>query len=329
MKALTYDRYGGPDVVEVKDVPRPTPKADQVLVRVQASAVNTADWRIRAADFPGILAVPGRLMFGLLRPRNHRLGSEYAGTVDAVGPAVTRFKPGDRVFGLSASGGASAEYVAVTENSAIAAIPASLGFDEAAALPFGGGCALVFIADFAKLTAGQKILILGASGGVGAYAVQIAKALGAHVTGVAGPTNQRFVQDLGADVVVNYQTTDVAGLSQRFDVIFDTIGAITPQVSRQLLVKGGIFLPLNFGLPEIGAALLNGLRDRKIRLAVSGDSSSNLLRLLRLLENGELRPVIQVRYPLEEAALAHAKVETRHRNGAIILTIAEPLGRSV
>ncbi|WP_421723282.1 NAD(P)-dependent alcohol dehydrogenase [Bauldia sp.] len=326
MKALTYTRYGPPDVVEVADVPRPEPGAGDVLVRVHASAVNTGDWRIRAAAFPGVLAIPGRLMFGLLRPRNQFLGSEFAGVVDAVGASVTRFAPSDAVFGFSASGGASADYIAVPETSAIAPIPAGLDFDEAAALPFGGLCALVFLADFAGLHAGQTVLIVGASGGVGAYAIQIAKALGARVSGVAGSDSQDFIRDLGADVAIDYRTTDITGLTERFDVIFDTIGVVTPRQSRALLKEGGLFLPLNFGLREIGAALLNSLRDRKIRLAVNGDTAEDLARLADMVESGDLRPVIDTRYPLEDAARAHAHVETRHRKGAIVLTIAQPTG---
>lgn len=321
MKALTYTRYGAPDVVEISDLPRPEAGPGEVLIRVHASAVNTADWRLRAAAFPGIMAIPGRLMFGLTRPRNTRLGSEFAGTVEAVGPQVTRFAPGDRVFGMQPNGGASAEYIAVAEDSAVAPMPASLGFDEAAALPFGGLCALVFLQDVAALRAGQHVLILGASGGVGTYAVQIAKALGAEVTGISGPDSQAFVSGLGADHTVSYRDTRLEDLPGGYDLVFDTVGAARPAEVFGLLKSGGLFLPLNFGLPEIGAALTNPLRARKIRLEVNPDRAEDLARLTGLVEAGSLRPMIDTRFPLAEARAAHALVETRHRQGSVILTM--------
>jgi NADPH:quinone reductase-like Zn-dependent oxidoreductase len=184
MRALTYSHYGPPDVVGIEDVPKPEIGPNDVLVRVMASGVNTGDWRVRAADFPGIMVVPGRLMFGLTKPRNRRLGTEFAGTIAAVGTDTTRFAVGDRVFGFSAKGGASAEYLAIDQDAAIAPMSSTLSFEEAAALPFGGLAALAFLTDFGALTADQDVLIVGASGGVGVYAVQIAKAFGARVPSV-------------------------------------------------------------------------------------------------------------------------------------------------
>lgn len=324
MKALTYSRFGGPDVVQITEVERPAPKADEILVRVHASAVNTGDWRIRAAAFPGIMAIPGRLMFGLFRPRNPRLGSEYAGVVQEAGALVSRFAEGDQVFGVMLSGGASAEYLAVPEIDAITKMPASLTFEDAAGMPFGGLCALVFLGEYAALKPGQRVLIVGGSGGVGAFAVQIAKALGAHVTAVSGPDSQDFVTDLGADETVDYRTTDIATLGERFEVVFDTFGAVSPKESRDLLVEGGLFLPLNIGLREIGAALLNRLRARKIRLAVNPDRKEDMERLAQLVEDGMLRPIVDSIYSLDDAAQAHARVESRHKKGAVVLRIVDP-----
>ena len=321
MKAMTYERYGGPEVVRVEDVDAPSPGDGEILIRVHASAVNTADWRIRAAAFPGILAIPGRLMFGIFSPRNPRLGSEFAGVVERVGPSAKRFKPGDRVFGMATSGGATAELFAVPETGAIAEMPASLTFEEAAAVPFGALCALVFLSEYASLKPGQKVLIAGASGGVGTYAVQIAKALGAHVTGVAGPESQEFVASLGADVTIDYRKSDLTALQGDFDVVIDTYGMISPKLSRNLLVEGGLFLPLNFGLREIGASFLNSLRTRKIQLAVNEDRMDDMLRIADLIEVGKLRPVIDSVYPLAEAAHAHRQVESRHKRGAVVLRI--------
>lgn len=323
MKALTYSQYGGPEVVQITEVETPTPVPDEILVRVHASSVNTGDWRIRAAAFPGIMAIPGRLMFGLFRPRNPRLGSEFAGVVDGVGASVSKFEEGDLVFGMTPLGGATAEYLAVSDSSAVAKMPASLGFEDAAGMPFGGLCALVFLGEYAALKPSQRVLIVGASGGVGAFAVQVAKALGAHVTAVSGPDSQDFVASLGADETVDYKTTDIASLGQRFEVVFDTFGAISPKASRELLVEGGLFLPLNFGLPEIGAALLNRFRTRKIRLAVNPDRMEDMERLAKMIEKGVVCPVVDSVYPLEEAVQAHARVESRHKLGAVVLRIVD------
>lgn len=321
MTALSFDRYGPPEVVQVTRVPIPDHGPGEVLVRVRASAVNTGDWRIRAAAFPGILALAGRLIYGLTAPRNPLLGSEFAGEVQSVGAQVTRFKPGDRVYGLVATGGASAQFLAVPETDAIAAIPTTLDYEEAAALPFGGLCALSFLSDFAHLSQGQRLLVVGASGGVGCYAVQIGKALGSHVTGVAGPDSQGFVAGLGADATIDYRASPLSQWPQDFDVILDTIGTLTPKDAWQLLRKNGLFLPLNFGLREIGAALLNPFLNKKTRLAVNKDTPEGLAQLSNLVQSGQLRPVIDSRFPLAQAELAHAKVETRHRHGSIVLIV--------
>jgi NADPH:quinone reductase-like Zn-dependent oxidoreductase len=321
MKALAYERYGPPDVIRVEEVPRPTPKPDEVLIRVHASSVNTSDWRIRAAAFPGIAALPARLIFGLSRPRNTRLGSEFAGVVEAIGKDVKSFVPGQRIFGITSKGGASAEYLALPETSAIEEMPEQLSFEDAAALPFGGLAALVFLEQFASLKANQRVLIVGASGGVGIYAVQIAKALGAHVTGLSGPDSQTLISSLGADVTLNYKKTKFPDIVDRFDVILDTVGVATPRQARKLLRQGGLFLPLNFGMRELVAALLNSFFDRKIRITVNPNTAKDLQRLAGLVRDRRVRPVIDTVYPLSEASAAHAHVETRHRKGAIVLSI--------
>ncbi|MEM6634684.1 MAG: NAD(P)-dependent alcohol dehydrogenase [Pseudomonadota bacterium] len=322
-KALSYSRYGPPSVVRVEEVPKPVPGRGEVLLRVHAGSVNTADWRMRAAAFPGILVIPGRAIYGLHKPRNPRLGTEFAGTVEDLGPGVTKFDLGDSLFGFKPSGGASAEFITVPQDSAVAKMPEHHSFEEAAALPFGGVCALVFLTDFARIEVGQNVLVVGASGGVGVYAVQIAKALGANVTGVSGPKSTALVHQLGADATIDYQATRMESVSARFDLILDTFGALSPRLARRLLVPGGLFLPLNFGLAELGAALLNPLRDRKIRIAVNGDKSEDLERLADLVQSGDVRPVIDTCYLLEDAARAHAHVETRNRRGAIILQIGD------
>lgn len=321
MRALTYENYGSPQVVEITQEPVPFPEEGQVQVRVQASAVNTSDWRIRAAAFPGILAIPGRLMFGIFAPRNKMLGSEFAGIVETTGEGISRFSVGDRVYGFTDKGGASAEFLTIGETSAIAAMPTSLGFAEAAALPFGALCALSFLSDIAAIKPTQKLLVVGGSGGVGTYAVQIGKALGAHVTAVAGTENQDYLLALGADETVDYKTTNVAAWPTGFDVVFDTVGGLRPAQALSLLAEDGKFFPLNFGLPELGAALLNPFRRRKTVLAVNQDTAEGLERLNSLIERGLLRPVVENAFTLAQAVEAHQLVETRHRRGSVVLTL--------
>ena len=322
MKALTYSRYGPPEVLEIEDVPRPEIGPKDVLVRVVASGVNTGDWRIRAAAFPGILVIPGRLMFGLTKPRNRRLGMEFAGTVEELGANTSRFAVGDRVFGFSARGGATAEYLAIAEEAAIAPMSSKLNYEEGAALPFGGLAALAFLTSFGALKADQDVLIVGASGGVGVYAVQIAKAIGAQVTGVAGPDNQSFITDLGADQAIDYTKTNLEITAGRFDVILDAAGVLPPKAALRLLKTAGVFLPLNMGLPEIGAALLNVFRSRKVKLAVNEDTAEGLAHLTQLVESRKLKPVIDSVFPLERARDAHARVESRHKRGSVVLRVS-------
>ncbi|MEM6324500.1 MAG: NAD(P)-dependent alcohol dehydrogenase [Pseudomonadota bacterium] len=324
MKALIHRRFGPPSVVELAEYDRLDPSATELLIKVRASAVNTGDWRIRAAAFPGILAIPGRLMFGLTRPRNPRLGSEFAGDVVAVGRNVTGFTPRDAVYGIKPGAGTSAEWIAIADDAAVAPIPDGLTYAQAAALPFGGLCALVFLHEYARLAAGQRLLIVGATGGVGCYAVQIAKALGAHVTGVAGADSQALLESLGADTALDYTRADPYSGADPFDVIFDTIGVLSPRQARALMTARGLFLPLNYGLREIGAALINPLRHRKIRLAVNPDRAEDLRRLSAMVSAGAVRPVIAQIYPLSEAVAAHAHVESRHKHGAIVLAVDTP-----
>lgn len=323
MRALVYERYGPPDVVSVAQVATPDVGPRDVRVRIHASAVNTGDWRIRAAAFPGVLAVPGRLMFGVVRPKNQRLGTEFSGVVDAVGAEARRFSVGERVYGFNPQGGASAEFMTIAETAAIAPLPTALSHTDGAALPFGALAAYVFLTRYAKLAAGQTLLVVGASGGVGVYAVQIAAALDAHVVGVAGPTNQDLVRALGASRAIDHTTPNWMDDAAQFDVILDTVGVLSPAAARARLTPRGLFLPLNFSMRELGAAMLNPFRSRKIKLAVNDDRAEDLLQLNALIQAGRLRPVIDSVFPLERAAEAHARVETRRKTGSVVLRIVD------
>lgn len=318
MKAATVHRYGPADVLQIEELPRPVPGRGEILLRVRAASVTTADWRLRAAAFPGGLALIGRLVAGLWRPRHLVPGSDVAGEVAALGTGVEGFEVGQRVVAVLGHGG-HAEYGLAKAEGAVAPIPEGMGFDEAAALPFGGLTALEFLRDVAKLRAGQKVLILGASGGVGAYAVQIAAALGADVTAVAGPRREAILRGLGAERVLDYRSDEITG---RFDLIFDTVGAMSWPESRGLLDKQGLFLPLNFGLRELGHLLRSKLSGGpRMALHVSGDSREGLESLLALWREGRLRPVIDSRFALDNIAEAHRLVETRHRAGAVVLEV--------
>ncbi len=325
MKAAITKTYGGPEVVTFAEIDRPEPGPGEMLIRVGAAGVTTADWRLRAAAFPGaISAVAGRLMFGIFRPRKHVLGSDFAGTVAATGPGVTGFAVGDRVFGFQ-FGGAHAEYMTVTADGAVTRTPDTLTDAEAAALPFGGLAALEFLDRFAKVQPGERVLVVGASGGVGAYAVQVARALGAIVTGVASGASLPLVEGLGADHVVDYRETDPADLTGPYDVIFDTIGRLDYARAAPMLARGGRFVPLNFGLGDLWKGRKAKRNGHAQILKVNGDSKEGLERLVAMIAAGQLRPVIDTVYPFDALREAYAKVETRRRRGAVVLEIAAPV----
>lgn len=323
MKAMVYHRYGGPEVVRPFEMPRPEAAEGEVLVRVTAAGITTADWRLRASAFPGGLWLPGRLMTGLFRPRKPVLGGDFAGVVDAVGTGVTRFKPGDRVFGFSGFG-AHAEYLTMLAEGAIATIPGGLSDQEAAALPFGALCALEFLRDVADVQPGQRVLVVGASGGVGGYAVQIARWLGAEVTGVASGENLSYVRALGAEETVDYQTEDVSQRDTMFDVVFDTVGAMDFRSAKRILAPNGLFLPLNFGLGDVPRAMWSGLgRGPRMKLHVNGDSRDGVQMLSSLVVEGHLKPLIDRVYPFDRIRDGYLHVEGRHRRGAVVLDIAD------
>lgn len=324
MKAAIYTRYGDADVVKLADLPVPAPGPKEVLIRTDASSVTTADWRLRASAFPGLLWLPGRLMTGLFGPRAPVLGMEIAGTVVACGADVQAFTVGQRVFGFSGGNG-HAEYIALPEDAPILPIPQGLSAAEAVSVPWGGLSALVFLRDVAKLRAGQDILIVGASGGVGLPAVQIAKAMGARVTAVASASRADLLRRLGADRVIDYRAEHPASARQAYDVVLDTVGTTNLRQMAPTLRRGGVFVPLNFGGREIRQALMDKLTGRRrIALAVSEDHKEDLQILCDMLRDGALTPVIDSRYPLDRIRDAYAKVETRHRAGAVIIDVIPP-----
>lgn len=322
MRAAVADRYGPPEVVQIRDMPRPAAKPGEVLVRVEAAAVTTADWRIRASAFPGGLWLAGRLMMGLSKPRNPVLGNAFAGVIEEIGAGVTEFAVGTAVYGFAPTG-AHADYLTMPASGAIAPTPTGLGPEDAAALPFGAASALEFLRDVADVKPGQNILVFGASGGVGSYAVQIAKALGADVTAVASGANEGLVRSLGADRFVDYQTTNPATDTARYDIVLDTAGVTDFKTVKHLLKKDGAFVPLNFSLGDTFRALRSKLGAGPVmKIAVSGDTRAHLDTLSEMVDRQEVRPVIDQVLPLGAIRQAYARVESRHAAGTVVLALA-------
>jgi NADPH:quinone reductase-like Zn-dependent oxidoreductase len=325
MKAITQRRYGGPhEVLEFRDVDRPEPGDEQVLLRVHASSVNPADWFMLVGR-PYVL----RLAFGLTRPKHQVPGRDVAGTVEAVGAKVTRFSPGDEVYG-ELSGGAYAEYVVAAEDAALAPKPAGLGFAEAAAAPLAGITALQGMRDAAGVRAGQRVLVNGASGGVGTFAVQVARSLGAHVTGVCSTRNLELVRSIGAEEAVDYTREDFTRGGQPYDVIFDLIGSHSMSAYRRVLRPDGVYVASTgkpggsvLGpMPYILRVALSSLRGRpKMKVFPAKSNPDDLRALARLIEDGAVKPVIERSYGLPETAEALAHQGEGHAQGKTVVTV--------
>jgi NADPH:quinone reductase-like Zn-dependent oxidoreductase len=298
MKAIVKTRSGPPEVLQLREVSKPAPEPEEVLIRIRAATVTRGDVVVRR--LPGIMLLALRLFMGI-RPKKIP-GTELAGEIEAVGEAVSRFQPGDPVFGTTgrSSTGSYAEYICLPEGFALAIKPANLAFDEAAALPVGGYTALYYLRP-AGIRPGQKVLVYGASGSVGNCAVQLARHYGAEVTGVCSTRNVELVRSLGAARVIDYTQEDFAAGGDRYEVIFDAVGKTSLEASRKVLASEGRFLTVQKGLARGSLEDLNTLKD--------------------LAEAGELRPVIDRRYPLEQAAEAHRYVETGRKAGNVVLVV--------
>jgi NADPH:quinone reductase-like Zn-dependent oxidoreductase len=322
MKAAIYESYGPPDVVRITDVEKPTPKDDEVLIKVRAASVNPLDWRLMKGE-PRLL----RLFFGLRKPRLGRPGVDAAGEVEAVGSNVTQFKPGDEVFG--ACRGAFAEY-ACTGESKVAMKPSDVTFEQAASINVAGLTALQGLRDKGKLQPGSKVLINGAAGGVGTFAVQIAKAFGAHVTGVCSTRNIDLVRSIGADEVIDYTRSDFTTGNQRYDLILDCVGNHSFSACRRVLNPVGRFVMVGaphdlsvIGLltPMIKTILLSAFVRQKAVMFIAKSSQDDLTLLGELIVTGKLKPIIDGRYSLSDAANAIRIVEEGHARGKVLIIL--------
>ncbi len=324
MKAIVYHRYGGPEVLRCEEVEKPTPGDDEVLVRVRAAAVNPMDYGLMSGTYLM------RLMTGLRRPKRTRPGADLAGEVEAVGRSVTRFRPGDAVFGVAR--GAFAEYVCAPEDK-LAVKPANISFEQAAAIPVAGSTALQGLRDKGRVQPGQKVLITGASGGVGTFAVQIAKALGAEVTAVCSTRSADLVRSIGADRVIDYTREDFTRSTTRYDLIFDAVGNRPLSACRRVMTPRGIFVPVGVRaggrwigpLPHLLRLLASRpLVRQTVAFFVARITPEDLHALAQLIEAGKVTPVVDRCYPLSEVPEAVRHLKEGHPCGKVVVTVDHP-----
>ena len=317
MKAVVYTKYGPPDVLELKEVEKPEPKDNEVLIKVRATTVTPMDWHLRQ---PGMNVI-ARMIAGPIKPKNPILGVEFSGEMEAVGKDVKRFKPGDQVYGGAPPFGAHAEYVCMPENK-VGIKPANMTFEEAAGVVFAGTTALKFLREKGNIQEGQKVLVNGASGGVGTFAVQIAKYFGAEVTGVCSTANLELVQSLGADEVIDYTKEDFTKEGQTYDIIFDAVSKRSFSQCKGSLNKKGIYLSTVATVPLLLQMLWTSkIGDKKAIFALLPFTPEDLIFLKDAIEAGKVKTVIDRTYPLSEMAEAHKYSENGHAKGKIIITL--------
>ncbi len=323
MKAIVCPKYGPPEVLQLVEMEKPVPKPNEILIRIKATTANGADARIRGADFPSIFNFPVKLTMGFKGPRKKVLGVEISGIVEAVGEKVKNFKPGDEIFASSgAAFGGYAEYVCLPKKTVMSIKPKNMTFEEAAAVPH---CALAAVHFLRKgnVSEGKKVLIYGAAGGIGTFAVQLAKVMGAEVTGVCRADGFEMVQSIGADKLIDYTAKDFLEQFETYDVIFDTVGKAPVKSCVEKLAPGGMYLSaVHLELPRI----IEGIKcsfssGKKVIGGVATYTTGNLNNLKQLIEEGQLKTVIDKKFSLEQMAEAHRYVDKGHKKGHVVISV--------
>jgi len=332
MKAIVCTKYGPPEVLELKEVDKPVPKDNEILIRVHAASVNYGDLLARnfkeisprKFNMPLLLWIFAKLFFGVRKPKTTILGSEFAGVIESVGKDVKRFKAGDPVFGYRGQNmGAYAEYLCVPENGTVAKKPANMTFEEAAVVPYGAIMAL-YLLKKQNIRPGQKVLINGASGGIGSAAVQLARHFGAEVTGVCGTPRLGYVKSLGADKVIDYNQEDFTKSGETYDLIFDILGKSSFSRCKNSLSQNGRYLRASFKMRELLQMLWTSIiGGKRVICALAPGSRDDLLSVKELIEAGKIKTIIDRRFPLAQAAEAHRYVEQGHKKGSVVITVGE------
>ena len=323
MKAAVYSRYGAADVVTIKEIDKPAPKANEVLIRIRATTVSSGDWRVRSLSMPPGFALLARPALGLFGPRKPVLGTELSGDVEAVGADVRAFKPGDAVIAVpGGSFGCHAEYRTMPETGAIARKPANLSYEEAAALSFGGMTALDFLKNKGNIQPGDKVLVVGASGAVGSAAVQLARHFGAEVTGVCSAASRALVMSIGAGKVIDYSREDFTANGETYDIILDAAGTAPYARCKTSLKENGRLLLVLSGLSALLQMPWVALTSRRrIFAGPAAENPRDLAILSELAEQGAFKPLIDRVYPLERIVEAHTYVDTGRKKGSVVITV--------
>ena len=322
MKAIVYHQYGAPDVLQLQTVEKPVPNGNEVLVKVHATTVTAADTRVRSFTVPRSIWLPARIALGVRKPKNKILGAELAGEIESVGKEVKRFKQGDLVFAATLPNfGAYAEYKCLPEDVAISLKPSNLTAEEAAALPIGGRAALHYLRK-ANIQSGQNVLVYGASGSVGSYAVQLAKYFGAEVTGVCSSSNLNLVKSLGADRVIDYTVEDFSTNGETYDVIFEAVDKSSFSACMRSLKPEGVYLNITAPLPGLRMLWAQMTSGKRLILGESiPEKPESLIFLKELVEAGKIKPVIDKVYPLEQVVEAHRYVDKGHKKGNVAINL--------
>ncbi len=322
MKAIVWTKYGSPDGLQFKEVAKPTPKDNEVLIKIHAATVSAGDCEVRSLKFPIYFQIPLRIVFGIINPRDKILGQELAGEVEAVGKDVKRFKVGDAVFGSPGlSFGAHAEYKCLPETAVLTLKPSNITYEEAAGLPVGGLEALYFLRQ-GNIQRGQKVLIIGAGGSIGTFAVQLAKSYGAEVTGVDSTAKLDMLRSIGADHVIDYTRDDFTRNGEAYDVIYDVVGKSSFSGSLKSLKPNGRYLLGNAGVSQIiRGKWASATSSKKVIMGTANQNTADLVVIKELVEAGKIKAIVDRRYPLEQMAEAHRYVESGQKKGNVIITV--------